>query len=49
MQVSIATRISPALAQWLDDYSKKTGIPKAQIIAAGLELYRQANDKEETK
>ena len=35
MQVSIATRISPALAQWLDDYSKKQASPRRRSSPRG--------------
>jgi len=39
MQVTLNTRISPELHKMLDEHSKKTGVPKAQIVAAALKEY----------
>lgn len=47
MQVTLSTRISPELHKMLDEHSKNTGLPKAQIIATALKEYFEkiAKDK----
>lgn len=44
-QVTLNTRISIELSQWLDQHSKDTGTPKAQIIAKSLEEYKAKTAK----
>ena len=46
MQVTLNTRISHDLAEWLDRHSKTTGVPKAQIIGKLLEDYKRLVEKE---
>ena len=45
MQVSFNTRISIELSQWVDEYSKETGISKAQIVAKALEEFKKKVEK----
>lgn len=42
--VRINTRISKQLNEWLDNRSKKTGIPKSTIVFLALEQYMQQID-----
>ena len=37
----VNTRISTEVNEWLDDQSKKTGVPKSAIIHIALENYMQ--------
>lgn len=39
MQVAIGTKLDIKIAQMLDEYCKKTGLPKARVINAALEEY----------
>lgn len=46
--VRVNTRISKTLNDWLDEQSKKTGIPKSTLIHLALEQYVQQKETVDT-
>ena len=45
MSKAVTVRISSDLAQWLDETSRKTGVPKGRIIREELEKARKSEGR----
>ena len=39
--VRLNARVSPTVYEWLDEYSKRTGMPKSTIIFLAIEQYKR--------